>query len=52
MAFKKDGVSSILSEVTLAGKYKPWKSMAHNKSINPFLERKSFVGGRFVHVSM
>ena len=42
-AFKKDGVSSILSEVTLAGTYKPWRSMTRNKSINPFLERKSFV---------
>ena len=41
-AFKKEGVSSMLSEAALAGKYKPWKSMTRNKSINPFLERNSW----------
>jgi len=40
-AFKKEGVSSMLSEAALGGKYKPSKSMTRNKSINPFLERNS-----------
>jgi len=41
-AFKKEGVSSMLSETALGGKCKPWKSMTRNKSINPFLERNSW----------
>jgi hypothetical protein len=41
-AFKKEDVSSMLSEATLAGKYKPGKSITCNKSINPFLERNSW----------
>ena len=32
----------MLSEVAMAGKYKPWKSMIRNKSINPFFERNSW----------